>query len=868
MMQYSSLYNDSGYNKNCVTGDCDHLYNRLKELILKANKIDIIVAFLMESGVRLLEEDFKEAVDRGTALRILCGNYLNITQPQALYLLKDSLGDKIDLRFYNVPNKSFHPKAYIFEYEGDSEIFVGSSNISRSALTSGIEWNYRICSKTSPEDYSYFKKTFEELFLNHSIVVDDNEMRKYSKMWKRPKIFEDLERVENGVEEDADIKHSKAAEPETRYVINTIEDVDQFKIIEYPRPIGAQIEALYELKKSRLDGWDKGIVVAATGIGKTFLAAFDSKEFDKILFIAHREEILSQAERTFKCVRPEAATGYFTGERKDKDSDVLFATIQTIGRKEHLNDKNFARDEFDYIVADEFHHAVADGYTNIIEYFRPKFLLGLTATPERLDSKDVFALCDYNLVYEVRLKEAINKGWLTPFRYYGIYDETDYSHIVFKNGKYDEKQLEQVLNINKRAELILWNYIKYNSGRALGFCSSRRHAVFMAKYFVEHGIKACAVISGNASEYGCSSNDNQESLYIMDRKEAIEKLKKSDIKIIFSVDMFNEGLDVPEIDMVMFLRPTESPTVFLQQLGRGLRKKGKKRYLNVLDFIGNYKKANLIPFFLMGDVKDLGKRSNIARLPDEEEYPEGCYVNFDFRLIDIFKRMADEQKDIFEKVKDEYFRIKDDIAAKPLRLSMYTYMDEGIYSSIRSKKDINIFKDYLSFLNKIGELSEHEKELIGTNAHEFLKEIENTGMAKLYKMPLLLAFYNNGKMRIAIDEENIYQSFKEFYSHGSNAVDLLKDISTQSYKNWGKKEYVNLARRNPIHFLTQSSPEFFYEENNHFCLTPALERYVNNAGFISHFKDIIDYRTRKFYKERYEKRLSDFIGEGGKFGKE
>ena len=240
MVEYASLYNDNDYNRNCVTGDSDHLYKRLKESISKAGKIDIIVAFLMESGVRLLVDDFKEAVDKGVLLRILSGNYLNITQPQALYLLKDSLGDKVDLRFYNVPNKSFHPKAYIFEYEDKSEIFIGSSNISHSALTDGIEWNYRICSKTNPEDYSHFKHTFDDLFLNHSIVVDDNEMRKYSKSWRRPKLFEDLERLESSTEVDGGLNKIKAAaEPQAGYIVDT-EDIDQCKIIEYPLPIGPQ----------------------------------------------------------------------------------------------------------------------------------------------------------------------------------------------------------------------------------------------------------------------------------------------------------------------------------------------------------------------------------------------------------------------------------------------------------------------------------------------------------------------------------------------------------------------------------------------------------------------------------------------------
>lgn len=845
----SILYNNS-YHKNCITGDKNHLYDRLKASISRATKVDIIVAFLMESGVRLLEQDFKDAVARGTVLRILCGNYLNITQPQALYLLKDSLGEKVDLRFYNVANKSFHPKAYLFEHEDGGEIFLGSSNMSSSALTDGIEWNYRICAQTCPDDYLHFKQTFEDLFLNYSLIVDDNELRRYSKGWKRPRLFRELEKSGKEIEKHSEYK-AVAAELQQEYIIDIADDeTNKGKLIKYPKPIGSQIEALYELRQSRLEGWDKGIVVAATGVGKTFLAAFDSKGFKKVLFIAHREEILFQAERTFKCVRPEASTGFFSGERKDSNCEILFATVQTVGRKEHLHEENFQRDQFDYIVIDEFHHAVADSYTNILEYFRPKFLLGLTATPERLDNQDVFALCDYNVVYEARLQEAINKGWLVPFRYYGVYDETDYSGLDYKNGKYDEKQLEQLLKINKRADLILQNYLKYNSKRALGFCVSRGHAVFMARYFSERGIKAYAVISGNVP------TEDPDSSFVLNRKEAIKKLMDAEINAVFSVDIFNEGLDVPEVDLVMFLRPTESPTIFLQQLGRGLRKKGNKKYLNVLDFIGNYKKANLIPFFLTGDVQAFRRSSRrTTYMPDEEEYPEDCFVNFDFRLINLFKKISEEQKEFFEKVKDEYFRIKENLGERPLRLSMYTYIEQSIYSNLRTKKETNIFRDYLSFLARVGELFEEEQALLGTKAHEFLKVLENTAMTKMYKMPIFLAFYNKGKMKLVIDEEDIYESFKEFYSNGSNAVDMLKDKSTRNYKYWGKKEYVNLAWRNPIHFLIQSSPDFFYIEDKKFCLLPALGEYLNNAMFIRNYKDIIDYRTRRFYKERLEKHL-------------
>lgn len=799
---------------NCITGDSDYLLDKLRQAFKKAKKIDIIVAFLMESGVRLLEKDLKDVLDRNVPIRILTGNYLNITQPQALYLLKDILKDKVDLRFYNVSGKSFHPKAYIFEYDNkDGDIFIGSSNISKSALTSGIEWNYRIRKENNELDFQCYKDTFEDLFNNKSIIVDDNELDRYSKNWRKPKLFFDIDNKEK-IEE---------------------------KIISYPKPKDAQIEALYKLKKFREEGFDRGIVVAATGIGKTYLAAFDSSEYNKVLFVAHRQEILNQAETSFRIVRKTNNTGFFSGNRKDRNKDVLFATVQTLGQKQYLCDDYFKEDEFDYIIIDEFHHAVADNYQNILDYFKPKFLLGITATPERMDNRDVFEICNHDVVYEVRLKEAINKGWLTPFRYYGIYDDVDYNNISFKNGKYDDKELEEALMINKRGDLILKHYNKYNSKRALGFCSSRNHANYMAKYFSEKGIPSCAVLSGEKLEY------------CIEREEALKKFNSGEIKVIFSVDMFNEGLDVPLVDMVMFLRPTQSSTIFLQQLGRGLRKHKDKKYVNVLDFIGNYKKANLIPFLLTGDIKNIGEKSKKNIIPPEENFPEDCSIDFDFRLVDIFKKMREEQKKIIDLVIEEYYRIKHELKRRPTRLDMYKYIDDNIYNNIRTKRKLNIFNDYLGFLNKLEELNEEENKFIETKAHDFIVKIETTAMTKTYKMPLLLAFYNNGDFKLKVSEEEIYLSFKEFYKKPSNAVDLIRDKNGENYKEWGREEYLKVAK-NPRNAFINTAKEFFIDKGETYEITDELEDYVNNKYFISHFKDVIDYKTSKFYKERLEKR--------------
>lgn len=795
---------------NSITGDKDHIYPKLKQSFKIATTIDIIVSFLMESGVKLLLQDLKEALNRGVKIRILTGNYLKITQPQALYLLKSELKDKVDLRFYNNPNKSFHPKAYMFHNPIDSEIYIGSSNISRGALTSSIEWNYRFLKSTAPNDFKVFYDTFEDLFNNHSLIITDEVLKDYSKQWTRPNIYKDIEKEES--KEDN--------------VINIFE------------PRGAQIEALYSLEKSREEGFDKGLVVAATGIGKTYLSAFDSAKYNKILFVAHREEIIKQAAQSFKNVRNSDDIGFFYSNQKDTKNSFIFALVQTLGKEQYLNEEYFSKDYFDYIIVDEFHHAVSSNYKKIIDYFTPKFLLGLTAIPERLDSKDVFALCDYNMVYEVRLKDAINKGWLVPFRYYGIYDETvNYEDIDYKNGKYDDKQLEEALMLNKRGEVILNHYLKYNSKRAIGFCTSRHHAEYMAKVFNENNIPSAAVYSGEKGEYS------------EERNIALSKLTSGELKVIFSVDMFNEGLDVPAIDMVMFLRPTQSPTIFLQQLGRGLRKFKDKKYLNVLDFIGNYKKANLVPFLLSG--KEYSASECKKNKQGDYEFPEECIVDFDFKIIDIFKKQAEREMKVKDKVKEQFEVVTQMLGYRPSRVELFTYIDDEVYQNIRSKA-MNPFSNYLEYIKENDKLTHDEEILYNSRGREFINMIETTSMSKTYKMPVLLAFYNYGDIKMEISEDDIYKSFYNFYRKGSNKVDMLKDKGTREFETWDKKKYVSLANNNPIKFLLKTHGEFFKEkEECLIALQDDLKDIINNEAFKKNMKDSIDFRVESYYKNRF-----------------
>ena len=802
-----------------MTGDRNRrmqLYYQLIQSISGAKQIDIIVSFLMESGVRMLLKDLKSALDRGVTVRILTGNYLGITQPSALYLIKHKLGERVDLRFYNESERSFHPKAYIFHYEDRNEIFIGSSNISRSALTSGIEWNYRFSSTRDPDNYEKFFRTFEDLFENHSIRIDDAALKEYSKNWHRPAAAKDLDRYDESEErQDPDTKVRMLFEPR-----------------------GAQIEALCALESARAEGAVKGLVQAATGIGKTYLAAFDSRRYERVLFVAHREEILKQAAVSFRNVRHSDEDGFFDGKRKCTDKPVIFASAATLGSAQYLNERYFPADYFQYIVVDEFHHAVTDHYRRIVDYFKPEFLLGLTATPERMDGRSIYEICDYNVPYEISLKEAINKGMLVPFRYYGIFDDTDYSSLHVVRGRYDEKELNETYIGNvHRYDLIYKYYCKYGSRRALGFCCSREHAEKMAEDFTLRGIPAAAVYSG------------EQGKYALERSSAIQKLNEGTLRVIFSVDMFNEGVDIASLDMVMFLRPTESPVVFLQQLGRGLRTFRGKQYLTVLDFIGNYEKAGRVRFYLTGQAVSTGRT---AGMPAAADYPDDCLVDFDMRLIDLFEQMEKKHRRVEDLLRDDYFRIRDLLEHRPTRLELFTYMDADVYQKVISKSNINPFKRYLEFLQNVNELTAEETALCNTIGREFIGVIETTNMSKVYKMPVLMAFYNKGKMRMAVTEEELLASWKEFFGTGTNWKDLDRSLTYKEYLAISDRDHVKKIMQMPVHFLQESGKGFFVKKEGYaLALREELETVIHDPAFVGHVKDVIDYRTMDYYQRRY-----------------
>jgi superfamily II DNA or RNA helicase/HKD family nuclease/diadenosine tetraphosphate (Ap4A) HIT family hydrolase len=529
-------------HQKLVTGGDDPLLPHLLLHLDGSTTCDIAVAFLLDSGARMIVAHLRDFLARGGQARILVGDYLDVTEPAALRRLNDLSGD-LTVRVYESRDRGFHLKTYIFQTDVEGIAFVGSSNLSASALTTSVEWNYKVISRHERAGFSEIMVGFEDIFNCYDAVRADEpwicryEARRLTADWRGAGVAE---------------------EPPVPMVA----------------PHSIQQQALRALEETRREGFSAGLVVLATGLGNTWLSAFDSgqAQFRRVLFVAHREEILNQAIDNFRQVRPTASIGQMIGSQKDTTADLVFASVQTLGRIENL--KTFGAAYFDYIIIDEFHHAAATTYRRIIDYFEPKFLLGLTATPERMDGGDLLALCQENLVFDASVPDGISAGLLCAFQYWGVPDVVDYANIPWRNARFDPTELTAAVATEARAQNALEQFRKHGAQRCIAFCCSQRHANFMAEFFNARGVRSVAVHAGNESA---------------PRTTSLRHLADGEIDVIFSVDMFNEGVDVPNIDTVLMLRPTESTVIWMQQFGRGLRIAPDKPFLKVIDYIGNHR---------------------------------------------------------------------------------------------------------------------------------------------------------------------------------------------------------------------------------------------------------------------------------------
>jgi superfamily II DNA or RNA helicase/HKD family nuclease/SAM-dependent methyltransferase len=675
-------------DRRLVTGGDDHFLPHLSAAFAQATHVDLAVSFIKTTGLRLLLPDLHAILDksRATRVRILTSDYLDITDTEALRLLLLLKERGAECRVYVTgrARDSFHLKAYIFaRFEVGSLVsgtaFIGSSNISSKALRDGLEWNYRV---VYPADHGYMeaRDRFEELFGDSSSLdLTDAWIEAYERRRLPPAVS-----IAPGSQE----------------------------LEAPPVPTFAQTEALDALYESRAAGYRRGLVVLATGMGKTWLAAFDAAGFGakRILFVAHREEILNQAAATFLRILSGKRVGYFTGRGRDVHVDVLCASIQSIGKQESL--RTFSPDHFDYVVVDEFHHASAGTYRRLLQHFSPRFLLGLTATPERTDQSDILSLCDDNLVYSCNLFRGIEAGLLAPFHYYGIQDDTvDYREIPWRNGRFDPEHLSSRLATLARSRHALKEWRSKAQRRTLAFCVSKAHADFMAEQFRREGIDAAAVYSDSA----------------LGRAQALEMLSDARLQVVFSVDLFNEGVDLPVVDTIMMLRPTESKVLFLQQLGRGLRRSEGKQQLVVLDFIGNHESFMQKPQALFGVEPTHRGISEFARKVERNELmlPAGCFVNYDLRIVEFLKSLDDGGP------QGQYDALRAVLGRRPTLAEFYR-AGHGI-SDVRRH-----FGQWFELVHAMGDLDSFEASVLDKHS-ALLREIESTQMDKSFKMVLLEA---------------------------------------------------------------------------------------------------------------------------------
>jgi superfamily II DNA or RNA helicase len=738
------------------------------------NQFYISVAFVTTSGVATIINKLKELENREIKGEILVSQYLNFTQPEALKRLLQF--KNVDLRIATAGNA--HSKGYIFKSNEHFNLIVGSSNLTAQALSTNKEWNIKISA------------------LDESGIVEKVINEFQSDFQKATQVTKEFISYYEEIYQNQFLLNKK----------NSSESFIESQIIITPNSM--QIEALENLKNLREEKKNKALIISATGTGKTYLSAFDAKAFnpERLLFVVHRLTIAKDSLKTFQKVFGKTKTmGLYSGEKRDLDCDFVFSTIQTISKLTHL--ENFAKDHFDYIIIDETHRSGADSYLRLIEYFNPKFLLGMTATPERTDGNDIFQLFDHNIAYEIRLNRAMEEEMLSTFHYYGVTD------LLIDNNEIDNKSDFNLLISNERVNRVIEQAIFYGSDngitRGLVFCSRKNEAIELSALFNLNGFKTVA-LTGDSSEE--------------ERAKAIEKLETDNlnekIDYIFTVDIFNEGIDIPKINQIIMLRPTESAIVFIQQLGRGLRKVEGKSYLTIIDFIGNYENNYLIPIALYGDTSY--NKDSLRKLITEGSrmIPGASTINFDeITKEKIFKSIDSANMQLFSDLKKDYNLLKFKLGRIPMMMDFIEHGSRDPYLYV------NYSNSYYNFIVRM------EKEL------NLDLSIQQVKLLELFSKEI-----NNGK-RI---EECII--LKSLIASNPTNFEIIKNIVFTKYSYNITIETFKSCINNLNFKFVRKEQDIIELQGNKLEFSDSFKKMLENKAFKDFLDDNIEYSIFSFDK--------------------
>ncbi len=751
--------------------------NSCEEFILSA-------AFLTSGGVASLINLFEELEKKDIKGKILVSQYQNFTQPEALkkLLLFKNIELKIAIK------NNFHAKGYLFKKSNGHVLIIGSSNLTQDALCLNKEWNLKVFALFQSKIIADFLNEFNEQF-KQAIIVDMNFIEKYQILYQNQ------------------IKSKK--------YLNEEKILSSFIL-----PNDMQKDALKNLEEIRKKNLKKALLISATGTGKTYLSAFDVKNFNpkKFLFIVHRRNIAISAKKSFENIfGNQKSMGLYSGNEKDKDSDFIFSTIQTISRDEELN--KFSPEHFDYIVIDETHRAGASSYQKILNYFKPKFLLGMSATPERTDGFDIFKQFNHTIAYEIRLERALKENMLSPFHYYGITDISINNTIIEENASFSlltsDERVKHIINKSK--------FYGCDNGilRGLVFCSSKSECLELSKKFNKLGYKTISLLGNNTEE------ERLAAIELLEKEENDEKK----LDYIFTVDIFNEGIDIPKINQIIMLRPTQSAIVFVQQLGRGLRKIENKDYLTVIDFIGNYSNNYLIPIALFGDKtyeKDILRKILFS---EDVFIPGASTINFDqISKKKIFESISKANMNLKKDLINDYKNLKFKLGKIPMMLDFFEHGDRNPESYI------SYSKSYFNFVNHIEENFRNNLNSTQIKLLElFSNEIANS--KRIEEVLLLKELINKKNVSISNFIELIFKK----YNYKIDIKTIISVINNLNFAYITEKSNGNL-----IPVKEKYNFNFFIKEKNQIILTEEFDNLLKNEIFSIFLKDNLDYSEIKF----------------------